>query len=188
MSDEPPQSAFPSDADLLKAGWVRISRRDRLVVSVPRVSEVYWVDFPRDAYAPEFEGEHPGIVVRGARRLHDPCIVVPLTSRDQLGRAHSLELSRNPNPLGRQSGIRVWAVCDHIYTVALGRLRPLTDRTGRRIYPKVDPVDQQAVFTEVQKVLAVLHMAPSPQALPPAAAPRSKHPFVARRRKGSARP
>ena len=170
----PPQ--FPSDDELRKAGWIRISRRERLILSVPRVGEVYWIDFPHDAYAPEFEGEHPGIVIRGARRLHDPCIVVPLTSRDQQDRTHALELTKNPNPVGRKAGIRVWAVCDHLYTVSLARLRPLSDVAGRRIYPRVEAVDQLAVFTEVQKVLAALYTAPAPPPLPSAAAPRPRGP------------
>lgn len=176
MTDSADPPRFPSDEELLNAGWVRTSRRDRLILSVPRVGEVYWVDFPRDAYAPEFEGEHPGIVIRGARRLHDPCIVVPLTSRDQQSRAHALELTKNPNPVGRRSGIRVWAVCDHLYTVPLARLRPLSDTAGRRVYPRVEAVDQLAVFTEVQKVLAALYTAPGPPPLSPAAAPRPRGP------------
>lgn len=59
MTDSADPPRFPSDEELLNAGWVRTSRRDRLILSVPCVGEVYWVDFPRDAYAPEFEGEHP---------------------------------------------------------------------------------------------------------------------------------
>lgn len=62
------------------SGWVRPSRRTPIIGSAPRLWQYYWVDFPHDAYTPEFVNEHPGIVVKAARRLADTCIIVPITS------------------------------------------------------------------------------------------------------------
>src|SRR3546814_9470875 len=40
---------------------------------------MYWVDFPHDAYVPEFVNEHPGIIIRAANSLSDTCIILPVT-------------------------------------------------------------------------------------------------------------
>lgn len=146
--------AWPTDDELIAAGWVKTSRRLRLIQSRARFGQVYWVDFPHDAYSPEFVGEHPGVVVRAASSLSEPCIVVPLTSRDQGQRVHTYELRRNPNP---RQDTRVWAVCDHLYTVAIERLRPLLDRHKNPSYPKVDDLDLHEIARRVQAAMATLH-------------------------------
>ena len=72
-----------------------------------------WVDFPHDAYEPEFVGEHPGIVVRAAQNFrHDTCIIVPVSSAEQRTGSQFHRLSKNPNPNG--SEIVAYAVCDHL--------------------------------------------------------------------------
>ncbi|HEY8288374.1 MAG TPA: type II toxin-antitoxin system PemK/MazF family toxin [Acetobacteraceae bacterium] len=147
------EDTWPSDDAIIAAGWVRRSRRDRLIISRPRVGQYFWVDFPHDAYAPEFVGEHPGIVVRAARDLHDTCIIVPLTSRPQGGARHAHRLARNPNPRGHGEGITAWAVCDHLYTVHLARLRPIHDRYGRPAYPTADHADLLAIFSAIRGAL-----------------------------------
>jgi uncharacterized protein YifN (PemK superfamily) len=152
---------FPSDAELGALGWIKRHDGTRKVNSTPRVGQYFWIDFPRDAVAPEFVGEHPGIVVRAARRLHDTCIVVPLTSRPQMDAKHKHQLSRNPNPKGHTDGIRPWAVCDHLYTVHVGRLRPLKDRYGHIIYPKADTADMQAIFAAIRSALHHVYTPPS---------------------------
>ena len=156
---------FPPDEEMALAGWVRISRRQRLILSRPRFQQVYWVDFPHDAYAPEFVGEHPGIVIRSAGNLNEPCVVVPLTSRDQGARPHTYKLTRNPNP--RSNGDS-WAVCDHLYTISLCRLRPFLDRFKQNAYPKVSDVDMREISKRVVGSLGSLHAcaAASPPASP----------------------
>jgi len=158
MSGDPAQD-FPSDEALDAAGWVRKSRRVRQIQSRPRVGQYYWIDFPHDAYAPEFEGEHPGVVIRAAPSLHDTCIVVPITSRPQQRETHVHVFKRNPNPVGEAQGKVAHAICDHLYTVHVNRLRPLLTARGRPIFSKIDPEDLQAILV---KVWAVLHVsAPS---------------------------
>lgn len=156
---------FPSDEELCRAGWIRQSRRLRQILSRPRVRQVYWVDFPHDAYSPEFVGEHPGVVIRAASSLTDPCIVVPLTSKDQRNRPHTFQLSKNPNP---RANTPVWAVCDHLYTISIERLRPMLDRHKNASYPHCEEVDFQAIAERVAKALATILSAAAPA---PVAAP-----------------
>lgn len=150
----------PTAADLRSAGWVRTSRRERLIQSTPRVGRYFWIDFPHDAYPPEFVGEHPGIVIRAARRLHDTCIVVPLTSRPQPGVPHAYGLKRNPNPKGEADGVIACAICDHLYTIHIARLRPLRDRTNRPFYPRADVHDMQGIFTAIRGALPAMFRLP----------------------------
>jgi len=138
--------------EILKAGYVPVSRRERRILSRPRVGQMYWIDFPHDAYAPEFVNEHPGIVIRAAQSLHDTCIILPVTSTQQKAGTHFHQLSQNPNPKGRAQGRIAYVVCDHFYTVNINRLRPLVDK-GKPIYPKILSADLARIFEIVQKVL-----------------------------------
>ena len=171
-SDNPPPGRpsrpFPSDDELKAAGWVRVSRRERLITSTPRVGQYFWIDFPHDAYHPEFVDEHPGIVIRAARQIHDTCIVVPLTSRPQDDAKHIHRLAINPNPRGQRDGIVAWAVCDHLYTVHIARLRPILDRYGRAVFPQASQGDLQGVFTAIRSALP--RVFPSPPEAGPAPA------------------
>src|SRR4051812_36947187 len=98
MSDVSTETdAFPSDAEVEARGWVKRHDCARKIQSTPRVGQYFWIDFPRDAFAPEFVGEHPGIVIRAARRLHDTCVVVPLTTRrPNEDERHVYQLGQNP--------------------------------------------------------------------------------------------
>ncbi len=143
---------FPLHHEIIKAGYVPISRRERRIVSRPRMGQMYWIDFPHDAYAPEFVNEHPGIVIRAANSLHDTCIILPVTSAQQKAGTNFHQLSRNPNPKGQAAGRIAYVVCDHLYTVNINRLRPLV-HNGKAVFPKVEPHDLTAIFAVVQKVL-----------------------------------
>lgn len=145
---------FPTHEEIVQAGYVPLSRRAGRLKSRPRVSQMYWVDFPHDAYAPEFEGEHPGIIIRASKKLlHDTCIVLPVTSAAQKAGTHFHQLSKNPNPKGRAQGITAFVVCDHLYTMNTNRLRPLVDAKGQLVFPKVEAGDMKAIFQIVEKVL-----------------------------------
>ena len=167
---------FPHHHEIIKAGYVPISRRERRIVSRPRVGQMYWIDFPHDAYAPEFVNEHPGIVIRAANTLHDTCIILPVTSAQQKAGTHFHELSKNPNPKGEAEGRIAYVVCDHLYTVNINRLRPLVHK-GNAIFPKVEPQDLIAIFKVVQTVLGAA-FAPAQTAMASAATHPVAHPAV----------
>ncbi|WP_298922400.1 type II toxin-antitoxin system PemK/MazF family toxin [uncultured Roseobacter sp.] len=144
---------FPTHEEIVSAGYVPLSRRTGRLTSRPRVSQMYWVDFHHDAYSPEFEREHPGIIIRAAQKLHhDTCIVLPVTSAAQKAGTHFHTLSWNPNTDGRKKGITAHVVCDHLYTVNTNRLRPLIWQ-GKPYFPRAYPEDMTAIFGILEKVL-----------------------------------
>jgi uncharacterized protein YifN (PemK superfamily) len=152
-------STPPSDPDLnelcKRHGFIRPSRRTRIINSTPRVRQYFWVDFPHDAYVPEFVGEHPGIVIRAARHLNDTCMIVPITSRLQKEAKHIYRLQKNPNR--QQPNLRVWAVCDHIYTIHTARLRPLT-HGYHPYYPRVSQDDMEGIYACIRHALRNVFM------------------------------
>ena len=120
--------------------------------SRPRVAQMYWVDFPHDAYEPEFVGEHPGIVVRAANNLrHDTCIIVPVTTAKQKAGSHFHQLSKNYNP--REKDRVSYALCDHVYTVHVNRLRPMLSEKGMPVFPKVGQDDFVKIVSLVHEML-----------------------------------
>jgi uncharacterized protein YifN (PemK superfamily) len=144
--DEPaaPLSGAELDELCARHGLIRPSRRRRLINSTPRVAQYFWVDFPHDAYAPEFVNEHPGIVVRAAQTLDDTCIIVPVTSSPQIEAKHIHRLKKNPNP--NYPDRPVWAVCNHFYTIHTARLRTVKDSHHRPIFPRVAHDDMEAIY------------------------------------------
>lgn len=144
-----PAFDFPAEEELLRAGgWVKRGRQNRLIKSAPRYGQYFWVDFARDASPPEFVGEHPAIIVRGAGSVYETCSVVPVTTSPQHGRKHSYKLQKNPNPNPRAGD--VWAVCDHVQTINLNRIRPFKNRTGHHVFPRVCPEDLVQVASYVR--------------------------------------
>lgn len=165
---------FPTHAEIVKAGYLPSSRRERRISSTPRVGQMYWVDFPHDAYAPEFVKEHPGIVIRAARSLHSTCIILPVTSAAQTAGTHFHQLSSNPNPRGQAQGITAFVVCDHIYTVHINRLRPLLSARGQPVFPKVAKQDMDAIFTILRSVLNAAFTTPQASTAAPAVTSATK--------------
>lgn len=146
------------------AGYVLKSRRQHSLHSTPRVGQVFWVDFPSDAYVPEFVGEHPAVVVRAAQRMSDPCIVVPLTHSLNVKTPHAHKLNKNPD---KRDARDAYAICSHLYTVSLGRLRRFEQKSFQKdVY--LDIADQEAIFDNIRRALARVFSAPAPFVPPPA--------------------
>lgn len=152
--DEPAAPLSDAELDELCAlhGLIRPSRRRRLIESTPRVAQYFWVDFPHDAYVPEFVGEHPGIVVRTAQSLNDTCVIVPVTSSPQKEAKHIHRLKKNPNP--NYPDRPVWAVCSHLYTIHTARLRTVKDIRRRPIFPRVERDDMEAIYCCIRHAFA----------------------------------
>src|SRR3546814_14980657 len=100
----------------------RSTRTDTLFPYTTLFRSMYWVDFPHDAYVPEFVNEHPGIISRAANSLSDTCIILPVTSAQQKAGTHFHQLSKNPNPRGHVEGRIAYVVCDHLYTVHVNQI------------------------------------------------------------------
>jgi uncharacterized protein YifN (PemK superfamily) len=158
---EPCEFSVTVDELCARHGLIKPSRRNRLIQSTPRVAQYFWVDFPHDAYQPEFVGEHPGIVIRAARTLQDTCIIVPVTSTPQRQAKHTHKLHNNPNPQYRDR--EVWAVCDHLYTIHTARLRPVKADRLHAIYPRVSAEDMSAIYACIRDALP--NVFPVPEAI-----------------------
>jgi uncharacterized protein YifN (PemK superfamily) len=124
----------------------------RVLTRTPRIGQYFWVDFPADHVPPEFVEPHPGIVIRAARILDGTCIIVPVTTKPQTDLKHAHPLARNPNP--NDPAKQAWAVCDHLYTLHVARLRPVWNKqTMRNDFPKVDQADMDAIYACIRNAL-----------------------------------
>ncbi len=85
------------------------------ITAAPKLRQVYWCDFPRDAQLPEMWKTRPVVVMSYRNALHGPCLVVPISTKAQREMQWAWELSISLD--GRKS----WAVCNHLYTVAPSR-------------------------------------------------------------------
>ncbi len=85
------------------------------ITAAPKLAQIYWCDFPRDAQLPEMWKTRPVVVVSYKNTLHGPCLVVPLTTEPQGGSPWAWELATSLD------GRRTWVVCNHLCTVAPSR-------------------------------------------------------------------
>ena len=92
---------------------------DPKIRSSPRIRQLYWCDFPKDAELPEFWKRRPVVVVSFRNTLSGSVTVIPFTSQDQSKNKWAIEVKDTIT-----KGYRAWAVCDKPYTVAVSRLYP----------------------------------------------------------------
>lgn len=94
----------------------------------PKVRDLYWCDFPKDAHLPEFWKRRPVIVIATDRSLSGAVTVIPCSSQDQAGNKWAFRLSTTIDDT------ESWAICDKPATVAISRLHP--ERKGKRRVPQ----------------------------------------------------
>jgi mRNA interferase MazF len=99
------------------------------IQAAPKIRQIYWCDFPRDAQLPEMWKVRPVVVVSYRNTLHGPCTVIPFSTASQGNSPWAWEMT---NLDGRKS----WAICNHPYTIAPSRFF----QPGR-IIPKVSEAD-----------------------------------------------
>jgi mRNA interferase MazF len=102
---------MPSDED-------RPPRHPPRLVSAPKIRQMFWCDFPKDAQLPEFWKLRPIIVLSYRNTLHGSVTVVPCTTKPQPDNRWALSLATSID------GRPAWAVCDKLTTVAVSRLTP----------------------------------------------------------------
>jgi len=94
--------------------------------SAPKIKQLYWCDFPRDAQLPEFWKRRPVIIISYKITLHGAVTVIPCSTQEQKGRwAFPLRTTID--------GRAAWAICDKPTTVAVSRLLP--DKNGIKQMP-----------------------------------------------------
>jgi mRNA interferase MazF len=107
------------------------------IIAAPKLGQVYWCDFWRDAQLPEMWKTRPVVVVSYKNLLNGPCLVVPTTTEPQGNSPWAYPLPRDI--IDGQSN---WAVCNHLYTIAPSRLSQVKGKI-----PKLTDTD----FSEVLK-------------------------------------
>jgi mRNA interferase MazF len=93
------------------------------ILAAPKIRQVYWCDFWRDAHLPEMWKTRPVVVVSYRNKLHSPCTVIPLSTvvhdpKDAW--AYKLDFQID--------GVTSWAVCNMPSTVAPSRFSQFKGR------------------------------------------------------------
>jgi mRNA interferase MazF len=102
------------------------------IKAAPKIRQIYWCEFWKDARLPEIWKTHPVIVVSYKHTLHGHCLVVPTSSlpQDNNEWAHKLSIKIE------DSGVQSWAICNQPYTVSTSRLTQF--RGEIPLLPKAD--------------------------------------------------
>ena len=93
----------------------------------PKVRDMLWCDFPKDAHLPEMWKRRPVIVIATDRSLGGAVTVVPCSSQDQAGNKWAVRLETPIDGKGPS-----WAICDKPTSVAVSRLS-LQDNSRHRL-------------------------------------------------------
>jgi len=93
--------------------------------AVPKVRQLYWCDFPKDAQLPEFWKWRPVIILSMNATLHGAVTVVPCSTQAQPNPKLAFPLRTTID------GRAAWAICDKPTTVAVSRLAPDKNGIGR---------------------------------------------------------
>jgi mRNA interferase MazF len=96
--------------------------------SAPKIRQLYWCDFPKDAHLPEFWKRRPVIVLSFKNTLHGAVTVVPCSTQAQPDNPNALDLETTID------GRAAHAICDKVTTVAVSRLLP--DKDGIKRLPE----------------------------------------------------
>ena len=105
------------------------------IKAAPKIRQVYWCDFWKDAILPEFWKTRPVIVVSYKNTLRGPCLVIPTTTIPQDGSRWGYRLSVILD------GVQSWAVCNQPATVSPSRFSQFKGRI-----PLVPEADFNAVL------------------------------------------
>jgi mRNA interferase MazF len=108
------------------------------LVGAPKIRQLLWCDFPKDAQLPEFWKRRPIIVISYRNTLHGAVSVIPCSTQAQPGNKWAFPMRTTID------GRAAWAICDKLSTVAVSRLLP--DKGGIERMP-------EAEFDEMLRVL-----------------------------------
>ncbi len=83
------------------------------IIAAPKIRQIYWCDFWKEAHLPEMWKTRPVVVISYKNLLNGPCLVVPFSTEPQ---------DQNPWAVKYEiEGTVSWAICNHLYTVAPSR-------------------------------------------------------------------
>jgi mRNA interferase MazF len=84
--------------------------------SAPKIRQLYWCDFPKDAQLPEVWKRRPVVVLSKTATLFGTIVVVPCSTQGNQDPRLSYKLTTTID------GSDSWAICDKPTTVAVSRL------------------------------------------------------------------
>ena len=84
--------------------------------SAPKIRQLYWCDFPKDAQLPEFWKSRPVIIVSYRNTLSGSVTVIPCSTEPQDANQWAVAIKT------AFTAEKSWAICDKPYTVAVSRL------------------------------------------------------------------
>ena len=114
------------------------------IIAAPKIRQLYWCDFWRDAHLPEFWKTRPVVVVSYKNLLHGPCLVVPCSTEPQDRNPWAYMLTTSID--GRAS----WAICNQPSTIAPSRLSQ-----ARGKIPRVSEAEFNEILARLNKWLPV---------------------------------
>ena len=86
--------------------------------SAPKIRQLYWCDFPKDAQLPEFWKRRPVVILSKTATLHGTVTVIPCSTQPHQDPRLAFPLRTTID------GRAAWAICDKPHTVAVSRLLP----------------------------------------------------------------
>ena len=98
------------------------------LTAAPKVPQLYWCEFPKDAHLPEFWKTRPVLVISFRNALYGAVTVVPCTTQAQPDNKWAIQL-----PVSIDDETMSWAICDKPTTVAVSRLKNFTGGTIQRL-------------------------------------------------------
>jgi mRNA interferase MazF len=102
------------------------------IKAAPKIRQMYWCDYWKDARLPEMWKTRPVIVVSYKNTLHGPCLVVPVSTDAQEKNpwAHRLSIDIEGD------GVTSWAICNHPTTLSPSRFKQFNN--GIPLLPNAD--------------------------------------------------
>ncbi len=113
------------------------------IKSAPKIMQMYWCNFPRDAQLPEMWKQRPVVVISPNNKLYEACTVIP-TSTDPADANRPFVYTLTTRLDERISH----AICDFPITIATSRLE--IHRTG---IPRVTEPEFQEILKRLYKWL-----------------------------------
>jgi mRNA interferase MazF len=102
------------------------------IKAAPKIRQIYWCEYWKDARLPEMWKLRPVIVVSYKNTLSGPCLVVPVSTEAQDDNRWARRLSISIEG----DGVISWAVCNHPTTVSPSRFKQFNN--GIPLLPKAD--------------------------------------------------
>ena len=109
------------------------------IKSAPRIGQIYWCDFSKDAIKPEIHAEHPAVIVSKKNEIRGIVTILPCTTSDNSNNRNAVEI---PAPF--RADAKTWVLCNHITTVSTARLR-----VGNKGIPRISRNLLETIKTKV---------------------------------------